>query len=88
MAKKHFDEYFRKTQKTYYEMVDDIKELEQQCLTEMVASEKIETMKKTVEPLKNTYNLLAYVKYLMDMPINRKKQKRYVSQNKHILEDR
>ena len=38
-----------------------------------------------IEPLKNNYMTLSYVKYLLDIPTKRSKKEKYKRQNKKVL---
>ena len=86
MAKKDFDAYFKKTQASYQTMVQNIKDLENDCSSGMVRPEVIENMVKTLEPIKNSYNALLYVKYLLDMPVKKSKRNRYEKQHKQMMD--
>lgn len=87
MAKKHFDDYYNKIYAQYREMTDDIKEVEELCLNNAIAPEVLDNMKKTAEPIIYAYQNLLYVKYLLDMPNRKVKEKRYVKQHKQSLND-
>lgn len=85
MAKKDFDKYFKKIEQQYFEMQNDIKELEARLTENMSNFDIIENMKKTVEPVKNNYMTLSWVMFLLNMPNNCKKKKRYTNQEKNRL---
>lgn len=77
MSKKNFDEYYFKVVSQYQEMVNDLKEVEELCKTSMLDPVIYENMVKTLEPVKNSYSILSYVKYLLDMPVKKKKVPKY-----------
>lgn len=76
MAKKHFDEYFAKVamqammvQKTLDSMKD--------APEDKIPKEAIENIKIYAKPVIDTYHLLSYMKYLLDMPTRPKKRLKY-----------
>ena len=77
MSKKHFDEYYLKVCKQYGELLENLKEFEQMAMQEIVSPERVEKYKETLQPIKNNYMTLSYVKFLLDMPEREHKQKRY-----------
>lgn len=83
MAKKDFDEYFEQVASQYQEMQENLKEIEQENLP---SDETIETLKALIEPLKNNYLTLSYVKFLLDKPARKEKTNWYVRNNKRLLE--
>ena len=42
-------------------------------------------MKKMIEPLKNNYMTLSYIMFLFNKPKRKKKEKKYIQQNKKLL---
>lgn len=77
MSKKHFDEYYLKVCSQYSEMMDAIREIEKESMTNMMSPERLDELKKSVEPLRNNYMTLSYVAFLLNQPTKPKKQKRY-----------
>lgn len=83
MAKKDFDEYFEQVAAQYEEMQENLKEIEKEDLP---SEETVEALKKLIEPLKNNYLTLSYVKFLLDKPVRKEKSNWYVKNNKRLLE--
>lgn len=82
MSKKHFDEYYLKVCKQYSEMMYAIREIEQQSINNIMSPERLDELKKSVEPLRNNYMTLSYVAFLLNQPNKSKKQKRYWNSEK------
>ena len=86
MSKKHFDEYFCQVAAQYDSMKNMLKQFEELAASQMVEPERIENAKIAIQPIKSSYEMLAYVKYLLDMPNRQKKQKTYALNNKKKIE--
>lgn len=85
MSKEHVDAYYQEVCNQYIEMNEAIKELEDACNTGLISPDRLDEMKKTIEPLKNNYMTLSYIMFLFNKPKRKKKQKRYIEQNKQLL---
>ena len=84
MSKKHFDEYYLRLYSDYVEMVNLLKQLEDECVTGMVAPEKIESYRQALQPIKDSFLTMQFVKYLLDKPNKKDKIKRYEKQTQGI----
>lgn len=80
MSLKHFAAYYRDLQENYNEMLDGLRELEQACSTGMVEPERVERYMKTLQPIKDSFLTVQYIKYLIDKPNKKEKQKKYDKQ--------
>lgn len=85
MARRDFDAYYNKIASQLFELDKVFKDLSAEADAGMVEPERLEQVQKTIEPIKNSYQTLSYIKYLLDMPANRKKQTRFKGQNKKLL---
>ena len=54
-------------------------------MTEVISPDRIEAYKETLQPIKNNFMTLSYVKFLLDQPERDKKERRYVNSNKKLL---
>lgn len=84
MSMKHFAEYYRELQQNYNEMVNGLRELESACSSGMVEPERVEQFMATMQPIKDSYLAVQYIKYLIDKPNKKSKQERYERQTKGI----
>ena len=85
MAKKDFDEYYNKIAKQYYSLNEVLTDLSKEVQDNMVEPERLEQLKKTIEPVKNSYQTLMYIKYLLDKPSKKQKRNKYDKQMKKII---
>lgn len=79
MAKRHVEEYFLQVCNQYNEMLDNLKELEQEANTGMIEPERLDNFKKIIEPLKNNYMTLSWIMFLLNKPNRESKGKKYAS---------
>lgn len=80
MAKKHFDEYFNKIYLQYLQLQRVLEDMTKEVEQNIVSPERIEELKKTIQPVKTAYETLLYVKYLLNMPQRKSKVDRYNKQ--------
>ena len=85
MARRDFDAYYNKIASQLFELDRVFKELAAEADAGMVEPERLEQVKKTIEPIKNSYQTLSYIKYLLDMPARKTKRSRFARQNKKLL---
>lgn len=85
MARRDFDAYYNKIASQLFELDKVFKELAAEADAGMVEPERLEQVKKTIEPIKNSYQTLSYIKYLLDMPARKTKISRFARQNKKLL---
>lgn len=86
MAKKHFDEYYRSIYSQYVGLKKTLDDLSQDALNNMIEPERLEQLKRTIQPVKSSYDMLTYVKYLLDMPARKQKRAKYDRQNKKVID--
>ena len=87
MARKDFDDYYNKISSQLFELDKVFKDLEMEVSSGMVEPERIEQLKITIEPIRNSYHTLSYIKYLLDKPARKSKHGRYDGQNKRLLKN-
>lgn len=80
-VKKYYDEICEQ----YHEMVENLKDIEASVADEMISPERIEMLRKQIEPLKQNYERWAYMMFLLNQPERSSKHKRYQSQNRRLL---
>lgn len=74
MSKKHFDEYYKTVCNQYSEMLEALHEVEELTMQQMIGPDRLDNIKRQIEPLKNNYMTLSYVAFLLNKP-NRDKKK-------------
>ena len=65
-------------------MLEGLHQLEVACSEGMVEPERVEQFMKTMQPIKDSFLTMQYVKYLLDKPNKKEKVKRYDLQTKNI----
>lgn len=87
MSVKHIKEYYNTVCDQYHDFLEELRDFETLCNEGLVAPEVIEQAKRTIEPLKDNWQKLNYIIFLLNMPNNKNKQNRYANQNKHLTKD-
>ena len=85
MAKRDFDEYYNKVCKQFFSLSEAFDELAKEVAEGMVEPERQEQLSRTIEPIKTSYQMLSYVKYLLDKPSRKSKHLNYMRQNEKLL---
>ena len=85
MARKHFDDYYNKVYKQYKELQNALADMSAEVESGMMSPERLNQLKQTISPVKNSFESLSYIKYLLDMPTRKSKQDRYNKQQKKLL---
>lgn len=85
MARKDFDSYFMVVSKQYQELNKALEELSKEVEQGMFEPERLEQLKATILPVKNSYETLNYIRYLLDKPTRSSKHSKYDSQCKKQL---
>ena len=68
MSKKHFDEYLNSVYKSYLQLEKVYNAYLEECQRDMVEPERLQQIEEMIKPVKDSYNTLRYIKYLLDMP--------------------
>lgn len=83
---KDFYKYYRQVSRDYEDMRSELKDMEQELAESMVTPEQLEQMKLMIQPIKQNYEMLSYVAYLLNLPTKKQKKFRYKQQKKMLLE--
>lgn len=86
MARKDFEQYYNKIRNQYFQLVDALEEAGKLTAQNLVDPQVLDNLTVTMQPIKNSYMSLAYVEYLLNLPKNKKVQKRNEKQFKSLLE--
>lgn len=86
MARKHFDEYYNKICSQFFSLKEVFDDLSQEVANGMVEPERMEQLEKTIQPIRNNYQTLSYIKYLLDMPTRKEKEAIHKKMNKKLLQ--
>lgn len=86
MSKKHVDAYYKQICAQYMALKEEIKEFEKECSDGLVAPEKLDELKATIQPLMDNYQRISYIMYLFNLPNSKDKQKAYHRVSRKQLE--
>lgn len=88
MSVKHVRSYYEQVTNDYVELKRILDTLEKEATEETATNvlENIETIKKQTEKLKDNYDRISYIIYLLNLPNRKKKQKRYIQEQKKVLD--
>lgn len=85
MAIKHIINYYNEICDQYQQMIDEIKEFEEEAKKGLIEPERLDKIKEDIAPMKDNYQRWSYMMYLLNLPTRKEKQKRYERQNKKFL---
>ena len=85
MSVKHVNIYYKKICDQYNEMLNDIKELEDEVEKGLVDPEFIDRLRDQVAPIKLNYERWTYMMYLLHQPNRKSKIKKYQNQNQKLI---
>ena len=85
MSLKHFKDYYNEVSDQYVEMLENLKEMEDLCQQGMISPDRVDNLRLMIQPVTDNYMMVSYVKYLLDKPNKKSKEKRYEGQNKKLL---
>ena len=85
MSVKAVKKYYDQICDQYKEMMDNIRELEADAENNLVEPERIERLKEQVAPIKENYERISYIMFLLNQPTRKSKQPRYKEANKKFL---
>lgn len=80
-VKAYYDEVCQQRQ----EMLNELKDFEKECEQGLIEPERLEKIKETIQPLLNNYQTLSYIMFLLNKPVKREKEEKYLKQSKKLL---
>lgn len=86
MAVKHIKEYYEQVCEQYVQMNEELRDFQKEVENGLVEPERIENLKKMIEPLKNNYMTLSWIMYLLNQPNRDSKERAYQKRNKKFIE--
>lgn len=85
MSVKAVKEYYNLICEQYHEMVQDIKDLEEECQNGLVEPERIERLNEQIAPLKQNYERWSFMMYLLNQPQRKEKHSKYWKSNRKMI---
>lgn len=77
MARKDFDSYFSKVTKQYQDLNKVLEDLSVEAEQGIIEPERLEQLRATIQPVKNSYDTLTYINYLLNKPTRKSKHTKY-----------
>lgn len=87
MAVKHIKDYYEQVCEQYVQMNEELRDFQKEVEEGLVEPERIENLKKLIEPLKNNYMTLSWIMYLLNQPQRASKERAYERRNRKFLEN-
>lgn len=85
MSVKAVKEYYNQVCEQYKEMMDNIHDLEKEAENNLVEPERVDRLKEQVAPLKENYERISYIMFLLNQPNRKSKHPKYKQMNKKLL---
>lgn len=86
MAIKHLRKYYKQVENMYIELLSDLHEMEEDFKKGECTEEELNNLLIPVNNIKDNYQRLSYVLYLLYQPNRDKKKSKYERQNKEMLD--
>ena len=86
MAVKHVKEYYEQICEQYVQMNEELRDFQKEVENGLVEPERIDNLKKIIEPLKNNYMTISWIMYLLNQPQRASKERAYERRNRKFLE--
>lgn len=77
MAKKDVERYYLEICEQQKEMLENIKEMEEECQKGMVAPERLKQLKDMTEVFNQNYKRISYIMFLLKQPIKKERKEKY-----------
>lgn len=85
MSKKDVEQYYYTLNAQYHEFAEELKDFEDLCSQKLVSPEVVESAKKQFLVVKDNWERLNYIMYLLNKPVKKSKESWYKKQNKNKL---
>lgn len=80
MAYKHLFDYYNQICEQYQDMVDNLKDFEQEAMKGLIEPERLDQIKESIQPLMRNYERISYIMYLVNKPARKQKAAKYDKQ--------
>ena len=77
MSIKHLELEYAVVTEQYHEMLENLKDLENELADGLIAPEFVDNLKKQIEPIKNNYEQWSYIMFLLHEPQRKAKREKY-----------
>lgn len=84
MAMKQVKEYYQQVEKLYLDLASELTEMEEDFKNGECTEEELQNLLIPVNNIKDNYQRLSYILYLLYQPNKKEKKKKYERQNKDL----
>lgn len=77
MSIKHVKAYYTEVCEQYKSLREELREYQEYASTHVISPDIIANLENTMAPLKQNYERLSYIMYLLNKPNKKEKQKKY-----------
>ena len=85
MARKDVLIYFKQVEDQYLEMLEDVKDYDKDHAHGEISDEKYDELMGLIDRVKDNYERIAYIVFLLNAPARDRKKAKYERQNKRVF---
>ena len=85
MAVKDVEVYYKQICAQYKEMLENLKDFEEEAQQGLIEPERLDRLKEQVAPIKHNYERWTYMMFLLHQPQRKSKKPKYTELNKRLL---
>lgn len=86
MSVKALEAEFQKVYEQYHEMLQDIKDMEEDAIKGITPLDIVDRLKEQIKPIKDNFEWWSYVMFILHQPQKKEKQAAYKRRNKKLLD--
>ena len=87
MSKKDVEKYYDTVNAQYHSFVEELSDFEDLCASNLVSPEVVTNAKKCFQVVKDNWERLNYVMYLLNKPVKKSKHEKYNRTSKKLLDN-
>lgn len=84
MAKRDVIKYYKEQEKVYFEMVENVKDVDEAFKAGRLEQSVAEQVKTQIQIMRENYEKISYFVYLLNLPIKDKNKKDYIEANEDV----
>lgn len=77
MSRKDFDQYYQTVCDQYIQLREELDVFQKMLDERVIEPERLEILKKTFQPILDTYQMVSWVAFLLNKPVNSKKKQKH-----------
>lgn len=87
MSKRDVQKYYEQICEQRLEMLNNIKEFEEECQKGMIAPERVQQLQEMVQPFNQNYERISYIMFLLNQPIKQERKEKYKKKIEKLKEN-